>query len=89
MIKLIFYWNTKGGVLDYVEDGYPDVHLVEYLSSGIGFGKFKDWKWTIGSVTFLLEQLKEVRLIEDRSDSLKWMVGGDGKFSLWSCFRQF
>lgn len=40
-IELIFFWNIKGGVLDYVEDGYPDVHLVDYLSKGIGFGKFK------------------------------------------------
>lgn len=43
----------------------------------------------IDSVTFLLKQLNEVRLIEDRSDSLKWMTGGDGQFFVWSCFRQF
>lgn len=42
--------------------------LVEYLSMGIGFGKFNYWK------------NEEARLIEDQSDSLNWMAGGDGKF---------
>lgn len=57
--------------------------LVEYLIWGIGFGKFKN-----SSVTLLIENLKEVRLIEDQSDSLYWMTGGEVKFTVRSCLRQ-
>lgn len=44
-------------MLDYVEGGYPDAHLVEYLSRGIGFGKFKnvlDSLWGISVVGFAI-----------------------------------